>query len=300
MDEHTHTETPSRNLIWAITLNIFIVIFELIFGLLSRSMALISDALHNITDIGSMGLSYWGEKMATWAKTDKKTYGYKRAEVIIAFTNGAILLAVTIFIVIEATQRFFHPTEVAGLQMIIVASVALVGNGIATYLLEKNAHKNLNLKSAWLHSLQDAIFSLAVIVGAVLIYFTGWMWIDPLLSILISLFLLKAIYKIVMESIDMMLDSVPKDINLSDVQKSIMEIEGVKSINDLHIWQINSEDRFLSTHIRIEEIDENKRVQILAKIQILLKDKYKINHSTIQIVSDKEIKEIGLECEHCN
>lgn len=300
MDKNTQTETSLRNLIWAITLNVFIVIFELIFGLLSRSMALISDALHNITDIGSMVLSYFGEKISKWPKTNKKTYGYKRAEVIIAFTNGTVLLAVTIFIVIEAIQRFFHPIEVLGLQMIIVASVALVGNGIATYLLEKNAHKNLNLKSAWLHSLQDAIFSLAVIVGAVIIYFTGWMWIDPLLSILISIFLLKAIYKIIIESIDMMLDSVPKDIDFSDVQKSIIEIEGVKSIKDLHIWQINAEDRFLSAHIITREMIEKERVKILAKIITFLKEKYLISHSTIQIVSEREIKEIGLECEHCN
>ena len=174
----------SRNLTISIFLNIGIVIFEIIFGLLSRSMALISDALHNITDIGSMVLSWWGEKMSSWPNNDRKTYGYKRAEVIIAFTNGGILLAVTIFIVIEAVKRLFHPTEVAGVQMMVVAGVALIGNGIATYLLEKDAHNNLNLKSAWLHSLQDAIFSLAVIIGAVAIYFTGWNWIDPALSIL--------------------------------------------------------------------------------------------------------------------
>jgi cobalt-zinc-cadmium efflux system protein len=177
-------EKPSsKNIIVSIFLNIGIVVFEIVFGLLSQSTALISDALHNITDIGSMILSWWGEKMSSWPSNDRKTYGYKRAEVIIAFTNGGILLAVTIFILIEAMQRLFHPVEVAGMQMMIVAGVALLGNGIATYLLEKDAHKNLNLKSAWLHSLQDALFSLTVIVGASAIYFTGWNWIDPALSL---------------------------------------------------------------------------------------------------------------------
>ena len=299
MPEHNHT-TISRNLILSIFLNTGIVIFEIIFGLLSRSMALISDALHNITDIGSMILSWWGEKMSAWPSNDRKTYGYKRAEVIIAFTNGGILLVVTIFIIIEAVQRLFHPVEVAGIQMMIVAGVALLGNGIATYLLEKDAHKNLNLKSAWLHSLQDAVFSLAVIIGAGVIYFTGWNWIDPVLSALISVFLLKEIYKIVMESLNMMLDSVPFDIDFAEVQKTLTEISGIKSVHDLHIWQTGSDNKYLSAHLKIAELSGGERGVLLSKIQVLLQEKFQIKHSTLQMVSENESKNIELECEHCN
>jgi cobalt-zinc-cadmium efflux system protein len=289
-----------KNLIISIFLNIGIVVFEIVFGLLSRSMALISDALHNITDIGSMVLSWWGEKMSSWPSNGRKTYGYKRAEVIIAFTNGGILLAVTIFIVFEAIQRIFHPTEVAGLQMMVVAGIALAGNGIATYLLEKDAHKNLNLKSAWLHSLQDAIFSLAVIVGAGAIYFTGWNWIDPALSILISAFLLKEIYKIVAESLNMMLDSVPSDIDFAEVQKTLAKIPEIKSLHDLHIWQTGSNNKYLSAHLKIAELNESERGILLSKLQILLLGKYQIRHSTLQMISEKESENIDLECEHCN
>ncbi len=299
MPEHNHT-TISRNLILSIFLNTGIVIFEIIFGLLSRSMALISDALHNITDIGSMILSWWGEKMSAWPSNDRKTYGYKRAEVIIAFTNGGILLVVTIFIIIEAVQRLFHPVEVAGIQMMIVAGVALLGNGIATYLLEKDAHKNLNLKSAWLHSLQDAVFSLAVIIGAGVIYFTGWNWIDPVLSALISVFLLKEIYKIVMESLNMMLDSVPFDIDFAEVQKTLTEISGIKSVHDLHIWQTGSDNKYLSAHLKIAELSGGERGVLLSKIQVLLQEKFQIKHSTLQMVSENESKNIEIECEHCN
>ena len=299
MPEHNHT-TISRNLILSIFLNTGIVIFEIIFGLLSRSMALISDALHNITDIGSMILSWWGEKMSAWPSNDRKTYGYKRAEVIIAFTNGGILLVVTIFIIIEAVQRLFHPVEVAGIQMMIVAGVALLGNGIATYLLEKDAHKNLNLKSAWLHSLQDAVFSLAVIIGAGVIYFTGWNWIDPVLSALISVFLLKEIYKIVMESLNMMLDSVPFDIDFAEVQKTLTEISGIKSVYDLHIWQTGSDNKYLSAHLKIAELSGGERGVLLSKIQVLLQEKFQIKHSTLQMVSENESKNIEIECEHCN
>ena len=290
----------SRNLTISIFLNIGIVIFEIIFGLLSRSMALISDALHNITDIGSMVLSWWGEKMSSWPNNDRKTYGYKRAEVIIAFTNGGILLAVTIFIVIEAVKRLFHQTEVAGVQMMVVAGVALIGNGIATYLLEKDAHNNLNLKSAWLHSLQDAIFSLAVIIGAVAIYFTGWNWIDPALSILISVFLLKEIYKIVIKSLNMMLDSVPSDIDFNEVQKTLAATLGVEGIHDLHIWQTGTDNRYLSAHLKIGELNAGERGSLLSAVQKLLQEKFRIRHSTLQMTSEGESKNIELKCEHCN
>jgi len=168
MEEHQHASAP-KNLALAIAINAVIVIAEIIFGILARSMALISEALHNFTDIGSMSLSLWGEKVAKRPKTAQKTYGYKRAEVIIAFVNGGVLLGVSGWVMVESIIRFFHPEPVGGLIMLIVAVVSLIGNGLATYILEKNSHKNLNLKSAWLHSLQDALFSLAVVAGAIII-----------------------------------------------------------------------------------------------------------------------------------
>ena len=284
-----------KNLSSSIFLNIFIVVFEIIFGLLSRSLALISDALHNVTDVASMVLSLWGEKVAIRPATSRKTYGYKKMEAIIAFTNGGILLAVVIFIVIEAIKRLFNPTEVAGFQMIMVASVALLGNGIATYLLEKNAHQNLNLKSAWLHSFQDAVFSLVVIIGAIIIYFTKINWIDPVLSIIISIFLLKEIYSLISEAVDMLLDSVPCDIDFEDIKEVIASINGVVKVEDLHIWQTGTNARFLSAHL---VASGNSSGKLLSMIQVALKEKYKICHTTIQIISEAESGMI--RCEHCN
>ena len=299
MSEHTHP-TASKNLIWSIGINVIIVVFEIIFGLISRSFALITDALHNVTDIGSMVLSLWGEKLADKPQTTKKTYGYKRAEVLIAFVNGAVLLGIVGFVLVEAVIRLFNPEPVSGITMMIVAGVALLGNGLATYLLQKGASSNLNLKSAWLHSMQDALFSLGVVVSAGIIYLTGWIWLDPVASIIISIFLLKEIYSIISEAIDMILDSVPKDLDFGEVKKVLADFDGVISVNDLHIWQTGSNDRFLSTHMIINEMGKSERVKLLAKIITLLKEKYNIHHSTLQMVSEQEIKEIGLECEHCN
>jgi cobalt-zinc-cadmium efflux system protein len=301
MSEHNHENaTASKNLIWSIGINTIIVVFEIIFGLISRSFALITDALHNVTDIGSMILSLWGEKLADKPQTKTKTYGYKRAEVIIAFVNGGVLLAIVGFVLVEAVIRIFKPEPVSGLTMMIVAGVALLGNGLATYLLQKGAAKNLNLKSAWLHSMQDALFSLGVVVSATIIYFTGWSWLDPIASIIISVFLLKEIFSILFEAVDMMLDSVPKDVNFSDVKASLAALPGVIEIDDLHIWQTGSENRFLSTHLIIAENVKANRIKLLASATGLVREKYNIHHATIQIVSEEEIKEVDLECEHCN
>ena len=236
MSEHAHA-TSSKNLVWSIGINVIIVAAEVVFGLLSGSFALIAEALHNVTDIGSMGLSLWGEKLADRPQTDRKTYGYKRAEILIAFVNGSVLLAIVGYVLVEGVLRLLKPEPVSSLTVMAVAAVALVGNGLATYLLQKNAEKNLNLKSAWLHAMQDAVFSLGVLVSAGVIYFTQWNWLDPLVSIVISLYLLKAIYEILSDTVHMLLDSVPADLELSTVRAQMLSVEGVVSVNDLHIWQ---------------------------------------------------------------
>jgi len=297
--EHIHVQT-SKNLIWSIGINVIIVIFEIIFGLLSRSFALITDALHNLTDVGSMILSLWGEKLADKPQNEKKTYGYKRAEILIAFINGSILLGVVGFILVEAGIRLFKPEPVSGITMMIVAGVALLGNGIATYLLQKGADKNLNLKSAWLHSLQDALFSFGVIISAGIIYVTGWNWIDPLASIVISIFLLKEIFSILSEVISMLMDSVPADIDFAKVKTVLLEMSGIKAVNDLHIWQTGSENRFLSVHIKIENMENEKRNELIAKIQQSMLANFKISHTTIQMISVTEEQKLKLNCKHCN
>lgn len=299
MDNHNHPAT-SKNLVWSIGINVIIVIAEVVFGILARSMALISEALHNFTDVGSMTLSWYGEKVADRPKTSTKTYGYKRAEVIIAFINGGVLLGVSGWVLVESIIRIFHPEPVAGFIMLIVAIVSLVGNGLATYLLQAGADKNLNLKSAWLHSIQDALFSLGVVIAAVIIYYTGWNWVDPVVSIAVSIFLLKEVYEILAESVNMLLDSVPEDLDFEDVKNTLAGFDGVQSVDDLHIWQTGSADRYLSAHLKISELSGAERIKILAKMRNLLDQKYRIHHPTLQMVSEQEIKAIGLECEHCN
>ena len=301
MAEHDHSHaTASKNLVWSIGINVIIVVFEIIFGLLSRSFALITDALHNVADIGSMVLSLWGEKLADKPQTEKKTYGYKRAEILIAFVNGGVLLGVVGFVLVEAIIRLFRPEPVSGMTMMIVAGVALLGNGLATYLLQKGADKNLNLKSAWLHSLQDALFSLGVVVSAVIIYFTGWNRLDSLASIIISLFLLKEIVVILIEAVDMLMDSVPAGIDFNEVKTKLSALPGIIEVNDLHIWQTGSENKLLSAHLKTKDLEPKERMKIIAKAQDFLEKDYHIEHVTLQIVSEEETKILKLTCNHCN
>lgn len=301
MSEHLHTHaTSSGHLMLAIGSNLIIVVTEVVFGLLSHSMALLSEALHNFTDIGSLVLSLWGERVIKKPHTTQKTFGYKRTEVIIAFTNGAILLGVSGWVLVESILRIFRPEPIASMTMLIVAVISLLGNGFGTYILEKDAKKNLSLKSAWLHSLQDALFSLSIIFAAIIIYYTGWNWIDPAISIIISIFLLKEVFNIITESVNMLLDSVPVGIDFEVLKRALLAIRGVEEINDLHIWQTGSHDKFISAHVLIHENAEKERLGILIKARGLLESKFGIHHQTLQLVTTRELQRIGFQCEHCN
>jgi cobalt-zinc-cadmium efflux system protein len=303
---HLHSEggngeaTGNKNIAFAIVLNIVITAFEITVGLFINSLALISEALHNFSDVGSLSLSWWGEKIKMRGNTTLKTYGYKRAEILIAFFNSLVLLAVIIFILVEAAQRLFHPSEITGASMIWTAVLALVGNGIATYFLEKDAHKNLNMKSAWLHSFQDALFALGIVVGAVLIYYFHWYIIDPIISIALSVYVLKEVYELITQTINILMESVPEDIDFEEVRKKLSSMSGVKEINDLHIWQTDSNTRFLSAHLEIENMENEKRTDLIAEVQKEMLVGFKINHTTIQMVSVTEAEKLKLNCGHCN
>ena len=186
-----------------------IVAFEMVFGLMIQSMALLSDAVHNLSDIAAMGLSYGAEKVARRPANERKTYGYRKIEFLAAFINCIVLSVVIAFILWEAIKRLTSPPEIPGRIMFWVALVAFIGNGAATLLLQKISARNVNMKSAWLHSLQDALFSLGVIVGALLIMLFGWRLIDPLISMVICIVIAREIYKIVRQTVNSLLDAVP-------------------------------------------------------------------------------------------
>ena len=285
-----------NNLLKAIGINIVIVIAESIVGFLSGSMALISDALHNLTDVGSMVLSLFGEKVISKKPDGQKTYGYRKTEGIIALVNGLVLIALIGILIFESAQRIAHPESFDTNKVLFTAILALIGNGIATYFLEKDHKHNLNLKSAWLHSLQDAIFSLGVIVAAIIIHFTNLWIIDPIISIAISLFLLKEAGGLIKKSVNLLMDSVPENMNIKTIKAELGEIRGVAKVNDVHIWENGTDKRIFTVHLLKDKQSDASNDDIIASVQKLMLEKYKVDHSTIQIVNDNS----ELQCEHCN
>jgi len=287
-------------LIWSIIINIIITIFEIVIGIISGSLALISDATHNFTDVGSLTLSWWGEKISSKAPTPNKTFGYKRAEILIAFVNSLVLLVVVAFIAKEAVTRLINPQELSGGLVAITAAIALTGNSLATLILKKHSHDNLNMKSAWLHSFQDAIFSLGVIVGAILIHFFHWNIIDPIISILLSVFIAREAYKILKAAINILMESVPGDLDIEVIKNFMQETPGVESVHDLHIWQTDSNTRFLSVHIVTKNLDNNERRQLLILLQENIEKEFKICHTTIQMLYVDQENPLPINVNHCN
>jgi len=300
--EHKHNhhhEKPASltNLIFAILINGGIVIFEMVFGLMIQSMALISDAVHNLSDIAAMSFTYWAEKVSLRPASARKTYGYRKIGFVAAFVNSLVLSVVIAFVFWESIQRLISPAEVPGQTMLWVAVVAFVGNGAATLLLKKISARNFNIKSAWLHSLQDALFSLGVIVGALLITFFGWRLVDPLISMVICIFIVHEIYKIIRETVNSLLDAVPADVDFNEIKNDLLAIPAVAEVSDLHIWQTGAEQKLLTAHIMSGEASPNHEA-IIRAVQEMLAHKYGINHTTLQILpSSAGAME---HCNHCN
>jgi cobalt-zinc-cadmium efflux system protein len=296
--EHSHPQPASlKNLVFAMLINGVIVTFEMFFGLLIQSMALISDAVHNLSDIASMIFTYWAEKVARRPATEAKTYGYRKIEFIAAFVNSIVLSVVIAFVFWETLKRLTAPVEIPGKEMLWVAVVAFVGNGAATLLLQKISARNFNMRSAWLHSLQDALFSLGVIVGALLISLFGWRLVDPLLSMAICIVIVREIYKIVRQAINSLMDAVPAGIDFAEVRNDLLAIPAVAEVNDLHIWQTGADQTLLSAHL-LSKGEPAEGEEIIRSAQEMLLHKYGINHTTLQILPSS-VEEMEL-CSHCN
>jgi cobalt-zinc-cadmium efflux system protein len=295
---HSHEQPASlKNLIFAIVINGGIVVFEMFFGLMIQSMALISDAVHNLSDIAAMIFSYWAEKVSRRPANETKTYGYRKIEFIAAFVNSIVLSVVIAFVFWETLKRFTAPMEIPGKEMLWVAVVAFVGNGAATLLLQKISARNFNMKSAWLHSLQDALFSLGVIVGALLIIFFGWPLVDPILSFAICIVIAREIYKIVRQAVNSLMDAVPPGIDFIQVKNDLLAIPAVAEVNDLHIWETGAEQKLLSAHLQSKGESSDSEA-IIRSAQEMLLQKYGINHTTIQILPASAGK--MEHCDHCN
>jgi cobalt-zinc-cadmium efflux system protein len=279
---HTHHAEGSFRLLLVILLNIIITVVEYIGGVISGSLALISDAGHNLSDVLSMVLGYAGEKVSAGRKGDKYTFGLKRFEVLTALINSLTLILIGIYIFYEAVARFFNPQAVELKVMLPVAFIGLVVNVISIFVLNSGTKSSLNIRAVSLHLLFDALSSVAVIFAAVIIWFTSNYWIDVVISCFIGIMIIWSALGILRESLRIFLQGVPEHIKTDEVYDAILSVEGVKSLHGLHIWSINSQEVFLSCHICLEESSVLSDV-VIKEINSLLDVRFGINHSAVQV-----------------
>jgi len=289
-----------KNLIISIGINIVITAVEITVGLLIGSLAIISDAVHNFFDVGAMVMSFFGERASSKKIDAKHSYGYKRAEILIALLNSAFLLVSIIFIGYEAIQRLLHPQLISGGWMLAMAVVAFIGNMIATKLLHDHAEDSMNIRSAFLHSLQDTLFSAGVIVAAILVLVFNWQWADAGISLVLSVLLAKEAVTLVLETVHVLMEGVPTNINVNVLKQDLLSLKGIQSVSDLHVWSTGSKDIILTAHVVADLSNDSDYAVKLKSIQVLVCSKYAITHSTIQLVPVDAAKQLTDVCQHCS
>ncbi len=281
---HHHNEVSGNRLKLTIILNVGITVSQLIGGIISGSTALISDALHNFSDVISLVISYIANLLAhRKEQTLDKTFGYKRAEIVAALINSTTLIVLAIFLIYEAIIRFIHPKEIHGNTVIWLALLSIALNGLSVLLLKKDAKNSINMRSAYLHLFSDMLTSVAVLIGGLLIKYKHWYFVDPILTLLIAGYLLYMSWGLLQESLRIIMQFAPKEIEIADVEKEVTKIEGIKNIHHVHIWQLNDKSYHLEGHVEFnKDIKLSEFDKICEKIENVLLEKFKINHTNIQ------------------
>lgn len=262
-----------------------IMIVEVVGGVLSNSLALLSDAGHMFTDLLALLLSFLAISYAARPPTKTKTYGFYRMEILAALINGVVLILISFYIFWEAYQRLIEPASIKGHIMLYVAIVGLVANIVSAMVMHGASHKSLNIRGAFLHVLGDALSSFGVIVGALIIGWTNWTFIDPAISCAISLIILWGAYHLVKDAVDILLEAIPKEINIQELTQELINFDEVLEVHCLHIWAITSGVYALSAHLRVSDMAISSSSHLLEKIQKALRDNFQINHTTIQLES---------------
>ncbi len=281
-EAHTH-RTVSGKLIFSIILNLLITVVQVVGGLFSGSLSLLSDALHNFIDTFALVTSYIAHKLSILEHTPGKTYGYRRAEILVALFNAMFLIVASIFLFKEALERLINPVPVNSGLVLIVGFIGLAANSISALLLHTHTHDNLNVKSAFVHLFADALVSVAVILGAVVIHFWGIYRVDPILTVLIGLYIIKEGYQIVKDAVNILMQHAPEQVDLEQIKKDIEELKKVDNLHHVHTWSITENEIHFEAHVSTcEDFKLSEIRELEKKITKILEENHKIHHSTIQ------------------
>ncbi|MBN2425115.1 MAG: cation transporter [Calditrichaceae bacterium] len=294
MHSHNHTEhqhhhyhvAPWRLLV-TIVLNFIITIAQIIGGILSGSLSLISDALHNFSDGIAIIISYIAIRLNKKPKNFKYTFGYKRAEILAAVFNAAVLIGIGFYLLIEAYERFRNPVVIEGKLMTTVAIIGLLANFLGIILLKPGTSNNMNIRSAYLHLMSDTFSSVGVVLGGLAIYFFNIYWIDPVLTLIISIYIIKESYSIIKESIDLLMMAAPSNISIPEIEEKLSRINNINNLHHVHLWRINDTDIHFEAHVETDDIPISKTDDILRQIEQVLKENFGIYHVTIQFECQK-------------
>lgn len=303
----THeTKNIEKRFVYSLILTSLILTAEIVGGLISGSLALLSDAAHVFMDIFALALSFVALRLAIRPADDQHSFGWHRLEVMAALINGASLFIISIGIWIEAVKRFQNPVEIQSTEMLIIAVIGLVVNVIVAFILGGHDHehghghdhdhkhdhehdhekpkqkRNLNVQSAYLHVLGDAISSIGVIAAALLIKFTGIAWIDPLISILIGVIIFISAFRVLRSAMHILLEGVPEGLSIRQINQRMSTVEAVKTVHDLHVWNLGSDQVSLSAHVVLKEAHESQQIAVMDELKKLLDEEFHIQHTTIQ------------------
>lgn len=267
-------------LAWALALTLAYMVAEAFGGLWTGSLALLADAAHMLSDAAALALSLFAVRIAQKPPTAERTFGFYRTEILAALVNGATLVAISVFIFLEAYERWQQPLEIKGLEMMAIAAGGLLVNLVSLRILAAGRAESLNLRGAWLHVLTDALGSVQALIAGLLIWLYGWHWADPVVSVLIGLLVIYSALSLLREAVAVLMEGTPAHIDVAEVRAAIARLPGVRSVHDLHVWTITSGLESLSAHVVCEG---RPRTEVLAEIRETLTRRFGIEHQTIQL-----------------
>jgi cobalt-zinc-cadmium efflux system protein len=285
---HKH-EVKGKNLVFSILLNLLITLAQIIGGIISGSLALISDALHNFSDVITLIFSLIANKLSRRKASIDHTFGFKRAELIAAFVNAATLIIVALFLIYGAIERFYNPHAIKSGLVIWMAILGIAVNGISALMLKKDAEHNINMKSAYLHLFTDMLASVAVLVGGLLMKYFGWFWVDSVMTILIAVYLIVVGIDLLKTSTKMLMLFTPEHIDIKEIVREVHKIQGAGKLHHIHVWHLNDEELHLEAHLDCsEDIKMSEFNDLLHQIEQVLFTQFHINHINIQPEFKKE------------
>ncbi|WP_206076165.1 cation diffusion facilitator family transporter [Marinitoga lauensis] len=284
-EHHNHNhgnDLTDKKLLFSVVFNFIITLSEIFGGIFSHSLALISDSLHNLNDTVAILLSYIARKISKKPKDEKRTYGYKRVEILAAFTNTIFLFAIAIFLIIESIKKFYNPEIINGKLMLVISIIGLIGNLITAVLLFKDSKENLNVKATFVHIASDTLSSVMIIIGAIFIYKYNWYILDPIFTMLISAYILFEGYHILKESANILIQGTPESMEINEIKKELEKLNYVEDAHHIHIWTTDGQDKYLECHVSLKEDIEYNLDEYLKELNHILNEKFGISHTTIQ------------------